>query len=1142
MKLSLLNLLMIVSRKLLHVFLVQVIAIHLLMAETSNGQKLEDVKIDFVIKDAQLKKIFHELEQKTQFYFGYNKKVLSSKIKLSFNEKKISVRDILWQIAGQAELRFKRINNQILVLKDQKESRTKIEVLQEKNIRGKIIDANTNEMLVGATVMVKGTYLGTITDTEGKFSLSVPEDAQVLVFSYVGYSSTEIPIGSRTVFDVSLEPDLTNLDEIVVVGYGVQNKSNLTGAVANVSGEKINQRPITQGTQALQGLIPGVFVNTNDGEPGNDDASIVIRGIGTLNQAEPLVLIDGIEAPLANLNPNDIETVNVLKDAASASIYGTRAANGVILITTKRGKYGKPMINYNGSYSITRPTVLPKFVYDTRTYLETYNKAQEYAGRTTPFTSEVIDELSALPNTNWIEKFVETGAVQNHDVSISGGTDNVKYRFSTRYLDQEGYLKGDWYTKRLNTRLNLDAKLSEKVNVGASMAFVNTDNRQASKNDPGQNLGNEGTVDRYGGKGNFLYQILLVCPPNMPIYDEFGRYAGTGSESSKSQRDNPQGLIDNQWISIDRNEYFGNAFIEIEPINDLKFKYTSGINAQQESFESFALQYEQYDRFGNQSAVRVPGSLLSTRESSLLNFTNWLQVAYSRSFGRHNLNLMAGINQETSTIRRIGTYEQGFGSTALVKVGNGTESIDIANYNGEWILQSIFSRFNYNFDNKYLLEVNVRRDGSSRFGANNRWATFPGVSAGYVISEEEFWNLDFISQLKIRASWGKLGVQSVNLYPYASELLLGRDYNGNSGAALTKLGNPDLEWEETTTKDLGFDLELLRGKVYLEGDYFIKESTGILTDLENPLTSGITSEISVNSAQIVNKGWEIILKTNNNLGDIRISTGINLTHVQNEITQINPSLTNQDDKVQVSTGDNVWWIRGEPINSMYGHEFGGVFQVEEFNADGGLVSGVDYSWIGTPRPGDIKYVDQNGDKVINEEDMVVIGNRNPEWLYGINIDLNYKGFDLGIFLQGVGKMNGYINRYTGNYGHSGLREFWLNSWTEENRSNTIPRIFVDRDGFNGSSIAGNGGLAQSSFWVTDQSYLRLKNIVFGYTLPSQLLEKLSIERARFYVSGQNILTFSKLDDLDPERNPYANHFGGTLPQAKAVTFGINLTF
>ncbi len=1145
MFLRLLFLLMYASKRIIHVFLIQVIAIQLLMANVSNSQRLENIKLDFAISNASLEDVFLKLGNETGFIFGYGHEIISIKDKISLQYKNESLHYILEGIARANQLRFKRINDNILVSKE-KTSRS-IPVITEAEdviVNGKVIDAETREPLVGAAVQVKGTSFGIITDIEGSFTLSVPEEAEVLSISYIGYESQEIQIGNQTSFEIYLQLDLESLDEIVVVGYGSQTKSNLTGSVAKVEGSVINQRPITQGSQALQGLTAGVFINANSGEPGNDNSSITIRGLGTLNDTEPLVLIDGIEAPLDNINPQDIESVNILKDAASASIYGTRGANGVILITTKRGQVGKPMISYNNSFSTTSPAVDPDLVLDTRTYLETYVQAAAYSGRNHRFTPELIDELTGLGSTNWYDEFVGHGFIQDHDLAISGGSEKVRYRFSNRYFDQEGFLKGDWYNERFSSRLNLDMTLNEKLRAGASFSYINTDTREAPKGDPNRNYP-ENNVSRYStGKGNYLYTILLASAPNAMIYDEFGRYSGTGGESSRSQRENPQGIVDNQWIDTDINEMFGNAYLEYEPIQDLNIRYTTGVNFIQDAFQETRLEYRQYDRFGNRTSTRNNGSRLKTRQATRLNFTNWLQINYKKTINNHKIGLMVGFNQESSKDQRLATFETGFGTTSLVQKGLGTVDSDIENYDSEWALQSVFGRVNYGFKNKYLLELNVRRDGSSRFGSNNRYATFPGVSAGYVLSNEAFWNVGLISFLKLRASWGIVGVQSSRRYPYASEVTLGNDYNGNSGAALVKFGNPDLQWEEITTTDFGLDLELLDGRVYLEADYFRKVSEGILTQTRNPLTSGISSSTTINSASIMNKGWELTLRTNNTIGALRISTNFNISHLDNEVTQINPALADGAEIVNLNGGGdrNIWLIKGQPINAIYGHAFGGIFQTDEFNNDGTLRSGVDYSplGIGTPRPGDIKFVDENGDGVIDEKDRSVIGDRNPEWLYGFNLNMDYKGFDLGLFFQGVGNMNSWVNRYTGNFGHSGLRSFWLNGWTEENPSNTVPRLFVDRDGFNGRTL--DGGQPHSEFWVIDQSYLRLKNIVLGYSLPKNVLDKLSVQQLRIYVSGQNLWTRSDMKDLDPERNQLSNHFGGTLPQAKSYTVGLNITF
>lgn len=1106
---------------------------------------LNEITIELKRDRVDLLELLQEIELTSDFSFAYTEKELSDKqINISAGEWNMS--NLMNAISSQARISVRRVNEFISIksITADKALPNVQEKIVQSTVSGIITDSDSGEPLIGATVQVKGTSTGSVTDLEGRFSLSIPESAEELIFSYIGYVSRTVTIGSQTTFNISLSLDVSALNEVVVVGYGSREKINLTGSITSIKGDLINARPITQTSQALQGLAPGVFVNTNSGEPGNDNASIVIRGIGTLNNSDPLVLIDGIEGPINSVNPIDIESVNVLKDAASASIYGTRAANGVILITTKRGTKGAPVVSYDFYTGITTPTVLPDMVYDNETYLTAYRDAAAYSDKANIVTDELIAEYADLPSTDYIDTYIGSGSMTSHNLSVSGGSDRVRYRLSTGYLDQGSYLEGDYYLKRLSNRLTLDVDVSDKVRAGTVLSYVNADNRLTSKQDNNNDLllTNPNAFDAFANKGSFLYTTILMNDPQVSPLDEFGRYGGLESGTGNSQRHNPLATMENEWIDLDENDFLGNAFIEYEPIQNLKFRYVTGINYQQDNFQETRLEYTQWNRFGDQTAVRNPGSLLRSRTSSTFNFTNWLQASYDKSFGNHNFSMMVGLNSETSQIRSLASYETGFGSTSLVKFGDAPTN-DIQNYNGQWSLASSFGRLNYNFDRKYLLEFNFRRDGSSRFGENSRWANFPGLSAGYVVSNEDFWKSSAVSLLKLRASVGRLGVQSSNYFPFASEFVLGADYNGNSGGVLAKLGNPNLQWEETTTIDFGLDVGFFDDRLSLEMDYFVKESDQILTDLANPLVVGVDSDITVNAATIENKGWEMALNFSNNYGDWFVSAGVNLTNVKNEVKSINPELTDGTDKFAFDGVSNIWWIRGESLNAMYGHTFGGIFQADEFDTNGDLISGVDYSWIGTPRPGDIKYTDQNGDQVIDETDRVVIGNRNPEWMYGFNLNIRHKkGFDLSAMFQGIGAADVFINRYTGNFGHAGLRSYYLDGYTDENPSTTVPRLWVDRNGFNGKTINGNGEQAQNSFWVQDRSYLRLKNIALGYTLPTSLLENLPFSSVRIYISGQNLLTITDLEELDPERADDEQHFTAVMPQAKSLLAGINITF
>ena len=1003
----------------------------------------------------------------------------------------------------------------------------------KRTITGIITEASSGDPLIGVSVLVKGTTTGTVTDIDGQYEISVAPQDSILSFSYIGYQKEEVNINGSDQVDIRLVESASSLDEVIVVGYGVQQKANLTGSVARIDNQDIANRPVTQASQALHGLAPGVFINTDSGEPGNDQSNIIIRGVGTLNNSNPLILVDGIEAPINSVNPNDIESINVLKDAASASIYGSRAANGVILITTKRGNYDeKTTINYDGYVGVSNPTVLPDMVWDNRLYMELYREGAINSNRSFGFDDSDVERYAAIPGTDWMEELTrENAPITSHNLSFSGGTNKLSYYFSAGYLYQESFLDDNTQYNRYSIRLNLDSKLTDKLTFGTSLSYFNEDGRLTAKDQTGRSFAN---------KGSLVFSGAMIQHPMTPVFDQFGRY-GSIEAALGIERNRPsgQGVADNETIDLRANDFLGNAFLEFEPTKGLKFRATVGVNYQDEILEDIKKEYVTYDPvtgepWTNGNGTRNRGSIIRLFNQNTINVTSWLQGTYERSFGGHNLKLLGGFNTESSDIKRTDVDEREFGTASLVSIGNGT-LINTNGLNGEWFLASFFGRLNYDFNEKYLLEFNLRRDGSSRFGANNRWATFPAISAGWIVSRESFWKLDAINYLKIRGSWGKLGNQSSNLYPFASQVGLGEDYTGNSGAALTRLGNPDLRWEETTTTDIGLDIGLWEGRINIEADYFIKETEDILTDLDNPLTSGIAASTTVNAASMENKGWEAAVSYKDNFGKVRFNIGFNVTNVKNEVTAINPALADDDDKIRLSTSDNVWIIRGEPINTIYGHQVEGIFQ-SQAEIDGAP----DHSFIGTPGPGDFRYTDTDGDGVITENDQVVIGNRQPEWLYGANLRVEYGGFDFSALLQGIGKSNVWIARMYGPFPFAGIRSYWEDRWTPDNPQNEIPRLWIDRQGFNGRSIATSD--RQNSFWVQDRAYLRLKNIQLGYTLPKSVTENSFIENLRVYINGQNVWTDTDLLDIDPERFSTESHATNVLPQNKIWSFGVNATF
>lgn len=995
--------------------------------------------------------------------------------------------------------------------------------LTSKVVSGVVTDESDNP-LPGATVLEKGTTNGTITNASGEYSLNVSEGA-VLVISFVGYEKVEIPVSGRSTINVALLPELSTLNEVVVVGYGTQKKANLTGAVGSVDADIIENRPITSASVALQGTVPGVFVNQNSGQPGRDDVQIRIRGIGTLNNAAPLVLVDGIEAPIDNINPDDIASITVLKDAASAAIYGSRAANGVVLVTTKKGRnQEKPTFNYNGYLGVSEAARLPNMVTNSLQFATLRNEAATNFGNPEVFTQEALDYFRANgPNTDWFDVIFDPAMIQQHNFSVSGGNDKTNYRLSVGLLDQDGVTPRSGFN-RLNTRLNLGTKVNDKFSISTGLSIVRGDRYSSQENlaDPTSELWD-----------------AAEATPTFPPYDDMGRLAIANPEISGPSLGNPLAAVYGEEFDEISYDFLGNLSLEYEPVEGLSLSLQGAANYQNADQQTFNPSYFVYDFITGEEFARnaLRGRRRTYRQS--LNTTLILRGTYEKNIGNHSFKVLLGYSRENFNGSRFGASRNGFLSNTVrvLDVGDPTSATNFENAT-TWGLESYFGRINYAWDDKYLFEANTRVDGTSRF-ANDKWGIFPSFSAGWIISREDFFpssrTVDF---LKIRASWGKLGNQIADPnddFIYARQLSLNQTYNFGgrvvSGVAQTTLGNPNLTWETTTVSDIGLDIGLWNSNLTLTGDYFIRTAKDILFSIPVSPLSGFDNIIA-NTAQVENKGWEIGLTFEKTFGDFNVFLNGNASHVTSEILQLNPNVeVGLEDRFVYGVDGRRVSQRGSPINAFYGVEVAGIFQSQDEIDQAPDHSGLNPNF----GPGDLRFVDQNSDGVINEKDRTIIGKEDPTWLFGSTINLGYKNFDFLAVISGAADFNSYASEEIARpfFGNASLEERWLNRWTPENTDTDIPRIFF---------TDGPATSINNSFWILDRSYVRLKNVQIGYSLPAKVLDKSFISRLRIYANASNLLTFTKFPYFDPERPAGRDRGQEGFPNLKIISGGLNLTF
>lgn len=1018
-----------------------------------------------------------------------------------------------------------------------------LEATQTNTLTGKVSDEN-GMGLPGVTVVLKGTTRGTTTDANGNFSLSVPDANGTLVFSFIGYLSQEVQINNQSTFQISLVPDTKALEEVVVVGYGTQKKSVVTGAISSVKSTDLENQQITRVEQALQGRTTGVTVASNSGAPGAA-ATVRVRGITTLNSNDPLYVVDGVvvNGGIDYLNQADIESIEVLKDAASAAIYGARAATGVILVTTKRGKSGAINVNYNG-YLGTQAPARKLDLLNATEYATLRNEASVNGGGGIVYQ----DPRSLGEGTDWQEYvFNDDARIQNHEFSISGGGDKSTFFMSYGYLDQEGIVTSEISNyKRHNVRLNSNHKIASWLTVGQNLGYSHIKS-QGSLN-PNTEFGGplssainlDPTTPALITDPAILNDPSSVYNRQPTVWSPQGYPYGI-STTVQQEMTNPLAYVQTQLGNHGWSDNIvGNVFAELEPIKGLKFRSTVGTKLAYWGGESFRPIY-----YLNASTQSTQTAFNRDRHKTFdYNIENIL--SYTRSIDKHNFTLLAGQgayrDSHTSGISisftniPAKTFDE---ASFNLKVPTANRSSDA--YEGiDHTVSSLFGRVVYDYDEKYLFTGIIRRDGSSRFGTNNKYGYFPSASIGWVASNENFWpSNEVVNFLKIRGSYGVVGNDALGDFRYISTVGPGRNYTfGNDiyliGYSPDAPANPDLRWEETTQTNIGFETNLFQNWT-LTFDWYNKKTSGILQQIDLPGYVGATGRPWGNVADMENRGVELELGYGQQIGEFNFRVSGNVSYLQNEITYLG------DGKEFLEGGENIQNLAypltrmavGQSYGAFYGFRTNGIFQNEEEvqsykNAEGSVIQP-------DAKPGDFRWVDQNGDGQINGDDRTFIGKPLPDWTFGINFTANYKNFDLLIFGQGA----------AGNQIFQGLRRLdipnanWqqsaLGRWTGEGSTNEYPRLTTADDNRNFTN--------PSDFMLEDGDYFRIKTLQLGYTLPSSLTSKISMQKARVYVSSNNLITFTNYTGYDPE-------IGGSIfgidrafyPQARSFMVGVNIGF
>lgn len=994
---------------------------------------------------------------------------------------------------------------------------------QERTIRGTITDAEDGLELIGATVMVKGTTTGTITDYLGAYELSVPAGMDTLTISYTGYNLVDVAIDGRSVIDVSLSQASQLIDEVVVIGYGIQKKRVSTGSISKLSSEKLEGYQVQSVQTALEGQVSGLIVNSSSGQPGAGK-SLLIRGVSTNGDNSPLYVVDGLQVNgIDNINPEDIESVDVLKDAASSAIYGARAANGVVIITTKKGG-DKGKITYEGFTSTSKPWKLPEML-SANDYISITREKFANGNQTAALNALGFPQVGQQTvSTNWMDVIFNDATLQSHRLTASA--ENLY--LSLEYWDESGVVGGDKSNyKRYAARLNGTKDLNEYVTIGENLYINRVDNQTIGVNDA------FGTV----------IADAFAYDPITDVYNPEKQYGFEQSDWVQKEYVNPLSRLFLANNSGHSDQIVGNIYAEIKPMEGLTFRSDFGMDYSWFKFRSFTPDYRYHNAFVNvdNDVAQGYGFFQTTQVENY--------ATYTKQIDKHDFNIVLGTSYRQSISENAG------GSTSNIpdevkfddnwqNVNAGQDSLDLS-YGGvgvDYKLLSYYGRLIYSFDNKYLFTATLRRDGSSNFGEANRFGVFPSLSAGWVISDEDFFDVGAISFMKLRASWGINGNDRIAPLAYASTIEnvftypFGINQSLNTGASLATPPNPNIKWEESVQLDIGLELRLWNDKLSAEIDYYKKNTTDLLMSQVIPGYIGATNNPISNLGEIQNTGIEVALNYRVSLGDLRLRTTLNYTTFDNTVINV--------------AGDSgfltgwSWPVRNTPITRMtegfpVGHFVGyrtdGIFQSQEevfshLAANGDVLQ---------PRAGagDLRFVDMNGDGVINSDDITDIGSPWPDHIIGLSLGGDYKGFDFNIILSTQIGHDIFRAYERSDVTYTNYQTFWLDRWTSENTNTTYPRL-VSNDP--------NNNQRPSDFYLEDGSFLRLRNLQIGYNLPERLVEKAKLQGLRVYLSANNLFTLTNYNGFDPEigTSGWILDTGidkGYYPSNKTIGFGLKVT-